>query len=105
LSLHWLVSVLLQVVVDCSPPILFTQVLTKHVKDCTAAWIRVSIKNRVGFLIVLSDDRSTTALLPCIKVRVLIRLDIRVKKIIRTEFVFIPHRLEVGGKAFVQPNV
>src|ERR1051325_2376423 len=104
-SLDRLIRILLQVMIDRAPPILFSQTLAKHVQDCATSWIGISVKNCIGVSIILGDYWPSIALFPGGKIGILICFDIRVEKIVSSEFVFIPHRLEVGSETFIQPNV
>src|ERR1044072_8942702 len=105
LSLDGLIRILLQVIIDGAPPILSSKTLAKHVQDCAASRIRICVKNCIGVSIILSDDWAANPLFPGCKIRILICFDIGVEKIISSEFVFIPHPLEVGRETFIQPNV
>src|ERR1051325_6320496 len=104
-SLDRLVRILLQVIIDGAPPILFSQTLAKHVQDCSASRIRICVKDCIRVSIILSNDWAANTLFPGCKIRILICFNIGVEKIISSEFVFIPHRLEVGRETFIQPYV
>ena len=81
-GLNRLIGVLVQVMIDGAPPVVFAEISTQHVKHCAAARIGVSVKNRVRIGVVLGHNRSPIALIPRAVILILISPNVEIEEVI-----------------------
>src|ERR1700730_10035801 len=91
--------------IDRAPPIIIAQVSPEHVQHSGAAWIRISVKDRVRVRVVLRYDRMAVSLLPGVVVLLLVSFHIKIQKIVMTQMVLVPQSLKIGGETLIKPDV
>jgi hypothetical protein len=101
-SLDVLPLILLDVVIDGFPERFFAKHESEHAQHRPAARIGIRVKELVGVAVANGHDGPAIALIPRLKVTLLIAVHL-VKEIILTFVVFFPQRFEEHREGLVEP--
>ena len=91
--------------INRAPPIVLAQKHAEHMQHCAAARISVGVEHRIRVCIVFGHDGPALPARPSRVITFLVRANVEIEKVIVSEAVFIPERLKICGKAFVQPDI